>query len=107
MRQLKVYSNDRFAGVLTEEAPGKGYLFTYDEVYLQAAGNPISVTLPLRTEPYASESLFPFFVNLLPEGANRRMVCRARHIDETDYFGLLDALAGQDIIGAVSFRRIE
>ena len=30
MRQLDVYMNDRKAGVLTEQYPGKGYIL-YDE----------------------------------------------------------------------------
>ena len=29
---------------------------------------PVSLTLPLRPEPYDSRSLHPFFENLLPEG---------------------------------------
>ena len=31
---------------------------------------------------YEAESMFPFFTNLLPEGANRKVVCREKRIDE-------------------------
>ncbi len=106
MRALNVYMNDSKAGVLTEAYPGKGYSFCYDENYLSSEQPPISVTLPKRREKYESEYLFPFFTNMLPEGANRRVICRALKIDENDFFGLLTAMADKDFIGAVEVRKI-
>ena len=53
-----------------------------------------------------AEHLFPFFTNMLPEGANRSVICRSLRIDELDFFGLLSAMAGKDFIGAVNIRRI-
>lgn len=106
MRQLGVYNNDVLAGVLTENAPGKGYIFTYNPSYLASGGTPVSVTLPLQSAPYESEHLFPFFVNLLPEGANRTIICRKFRIDEDDLFGLLTVMSGKDFIGAVNIRAI-
>lgn len=67
---------------------------------------PISVSFPKRKEAYESARLFPFFSNMLPEGANRRIICRSSRIDEKDYFGLLTAMAGMDFIGAVHVKRI-
>ena len=55
----------------------------------------------LTEEPY----LFPFFTNMLPEGANRRSICRSLRIDENDFFGLLIAMADKDFIGAVQVRK--
>ncbi|MCD8290806.1 MAG: HipA N-terminal domain-containing protein [Prevotella sp.] len=107
MRRLNVYSNERKAGVLTEMHPGKGYTFCYDSDYLASDQPPISVTLPKRKEPYESEYLFPFFTNILPEGANRKAICRYLRIDEEDFFGLLTAMADQDFIGAVDVRKIK
>jgi len=107
MRQLEVYQNHRLAGILKEQNPGSGYVFAYDKDFLASGGNPISVTLPLRSEPYEASALFPFFENMLPEGANRKMICRSRRIDENDFFGILSALAGKDVIGSVSLKRIE
>ena len=104
MRQLGVYNNNVLAGVLTEQAPGRGYVFAYDPAYLASGAAPVSVTLPLQSAPYESESLFPFFVNLLPEGANRTVICRKYRIDEEDLFGLLKVMSGRDFIGAVSIR---
>ena len=106
MRQLGVYNNDILAGVLTEQAPGRDYVFAYDPAYLASGGAPVSVTLPLRSAPYESESLFPFFVNMLPEGANRTILCRMFRIDEGDLFGLLTIMAGSDFIGAVHVKLI-
>ena len=107
MRSLAVYNNDVLAGILTEETPGRGYVFQYEDSYLASGGNPVSYTLPLQKEPYESENLFPFFSNMIPEGANRRMICRSNRIDEEDLFGVLTVMAGKDTIGSVNVRRID
>ena len=104
MRQLLVFVNDQHAGSITELQPGKGYEFCYEPEYLQSDGSAISLTLPKRKEPYQSEHLFPFFTNMLPEGANRKAMCRHMHLDEEDYFGMLMATVGTDMIGSVNFR---
>ena len=67
--------------------PGRGYTFAYNAAYLASQLPAISVTLPKREEPYESEYLFPFFSNMLPEGINRRVICRSMRIDEDDFFG--------------------
>ena len=105
MRELYVYTNDNKAGVLSEERPGYGYTFIYDTAYLASDQPPVSVTLPKRQEAYQSEHLFPFFTNMLPEGANRKVICRTLKIDEQDFFGLLSAMANQDFIGAVQIKK--
>ncbi len=107
MRRLGVYYNETKAGVLTEEHPGIGYSFQYGEDYLNSSLPPISATLPKQSATYNSRYLFPFFSNMLPEGANRRVICRSLKIDETDFFGLLEAMADKDFIGAVNVRRID
>lgn len=106
MRQLAVYYNDTKAGILTEQYPGTGYTFQYTEDYFNSKMPPLSATLPKKHIAYNSEYLFPFFSNMLPEGANRRVICRSRRIDENDFFGLLEAMADKDFIGAVNVRRI-
>ncbi|WP_279179962.1 HipA N-terminal domain-containing protein [Bacteroides acidifaciens] len=106
MKQLNVYMNDCKAGVLTEKHPGKDYTFCYDNEYLSSEYPAISVTLPKQKEVYESEHLFPLFTNMLPEGANRKVICRFLRIDEKDFFGILTAMADKDFIGAVQIRRI-
>ena len=106
MRQLEVYFNNTKAGILTEQHPGTWYSFQYHEDYLDSPMPSISATLPKRTYVFYSEHLFPFFSNMIPEGANRRVICRSLKIDEQDFFGLLEAMADKDFIGAVNVRRI-
>lgn len=104
MRKVDVYFNDTKAGVLTEHDSGRGYTFKYRPEYVQSGMPSVSVTLPKREEAYESDLLFPFFSNMIPEGANRRVICRMLRIDERDYFGILSAMADQDFIGAVNIR---
>ena len=106
MRQLDVYMNKRKAGVLTEQRPGEGYSFRYDEAYLASGSPSISVTLSKKQESYESSTLLPFFMNMLPEGANRKVICRTSRIDENDFFGLLSAMAGKDFIGGVHIETV-
>ena len=107
MRQLEVYVNDVKAGLLTELNPGKGYTFVYTEAYATSDMPPVSLTLPKRKEAYEAEYLFPFFTNLLPEGANRKVICREQRIDDKDFFGMLMATVGTDMIGSINFREVE
>lgn len=104
MRSLDIYFHGIKAGRLTENIPGKSYSFKYYESYLQQSFGAISVTLPLSANTYESDRLFPFFSNMLPEGANRRIICREHKIDERDSFGLLRCFSGKDIIGAVTVK---
>lgn len=104
MRQIDVYLNDHKAGILTEKYPGRGYLFQYITDYLESNMPQVSVTLPKRSESYSSEVLFPFFANMIPEGTNRKVICRSLKIDGEDIFGILCAMADQDFIGAVNIR---
>lgn len=84
--------------------PGTGYSFKYDPDYLASDTPPISVTMPRRDDGYESPSLFPFFANMIPEGANRKVICRTFRIDEHDLFGILSAMAGKDFIGGVHIK---
>ena len=75
-----VYLRDKKAGLL--EKTESGYRFTYDQEYLSFKGaQPVSLTLPLREEPYESESLFPFFRGLIPEGWLLDITSRTLKID--------------------------
>ena len=63
--------------------------------------------MPVRTEPYRSAHLFPYFFNMLSEGANRQTQSMLLHIDENDDFGILLATAQEDTIGAVTVKPID
>ena len=82
---------------------GAGFRFSYLPKYLADSGSPsVSLTLPRRTEPYVSSTLFAFFSGLLAEGDLREMQCRKFRIDPNDEFGLLLGTCGEDVIGAVT-----
>lgn len=107
MRQAEVYVNNVRAGILTESDDGK-FTFRYDDGYFNAKNSSaVSVSLPLAEQEYHSDYLFPFFYNMLSEGANKKRYCRLLKIDEDDDFGLLLATARHDTIGNVTVKRIE
>ena len=86
--------------------PDKTYEFAYNKSYLASRNNPaISLSFPKRAEPYRSAVLFPFFNNLLPEGANRRTLCRMHRVDEKDYFGMMEMICDMDCIGNVTLKK--
>jgi serine/threonine-protein kinase HipA len=104
MRKAAVYRDGEFAGTLTEESR-KSYVFRYDERWFRDATKPgVSLTLPKTQQEYRSPTLFPFFSNMLSEGANRKLQCTHLKIDEEDSFGLLMATAQVDTAGAVTVR---
>lgn len=106
MRQCEVYVHGIQAGTLTE-SDQREYTFTYNALYLQDKKNPpVSLTLPLRSEPYHSPYLFSFFFNMLSEGENRQIQSQLLHIDAEDDFGILLATAQTDTIGAVTVKPI-
>ena len=102
MRTASVYMNKILAGTLTEDNDGS-FIFRYSNDYFS---NPeyssISLTLPKSKQEYRSETLFPFFFNMLSEGTNKQIQCRRFKIDENDNFGLLTATAHSDVIGAIT-----
>lgn len=106
MRRALVLSNKIVAGVLTETDDMR-YIFKYDDAYLlDSELRPISLSFPKRKEEYVSDELFPFFFNMLSEGANKAIQCRTLKIDEEDSFGLLLATAKHDTIGAITIQEL-
>ena len=104
MRSIKVYCQGVFAGVL-EELPGGRCRFCYDSAYMSNATlPPVSVSLPKTQREYYGEALLPYFQSILPEGRNRKVFCSLNRLDEDDWFGMLCALAGRDIPGAVDLQ---
>ncbi|MBO8460323.1 MAG: HipA N-terminal domain-containing protein [Bacteroidetes bacterium] len=106
MRQAKVLNNKIVAGILTETDDGR-YIFKYDDTYLVQSTLPaISLAFPKRKEAYVSNELFPFFFNMLSEGANKTIQCSTLKIDEKDAFGLLLATTQHDTIGAITIQKL-
>jgi HipA-like protein len=106
MRAVEVYRNKILAGILVEENRHQ-FVFKYDDNYFNNDKNPaISLTLPKTKKEYSSPFLFPFFFNMLSEGANRKLQSRHLHIDEDDNFGILMETAQTDTVGAVTVKPI-
>ncbi|MFA6636998.1 MAG: HipA N-terminal domain-containing protein [Candidatus Omnitrophota bacterium] len=99
-RKAEVYYSGQPAGILEET--GQGYRFQYLSEYLNA-GQPVSLSLPLREEAFKSAFLFPFFAGMNPEGWYRDIVCATSKIDPADEFGILLA-TGENTIGAVTVK---
>jgi serine/threonine-protein kinase HipA len=104
MRKLWVYYQDRVTGQLEET--DEGYRFTYDSTWVDEGRNPVSLTLPLRREPWESRTLFAFFDGLIPEGWLLELGVRNWKLDPRDRFGLLAAFC-RDTIGAVGVGPVE
>lgn len=99
-RSGRVLLDGKPVGVVEELDEGKTQ-FSYDPQWLERPDAvPVSLTMPLRAEPYISVGLHPFFDNLLPEGWLLDVTSRTLKIAKSDPFGLLIATCG-DCVGAV------
>lgn len=98
-RKAKVYYKNDLAGILKESA--SGYSFEYDRGFIKK-NIAISITLPVREEPFKSENLFSFFRGLLPEGWYLNIVSTTQQVDSKDFFGVLLSTASVDTAGAVT-----
>ena len=79
----------------------KRFCFQYDEGWLAASPIPLSLSLPLRREPYADDESHPFFANLLPEEKMRAVIARNLGVSLNYDYGLLERLGG-DCAGAIT-----
>ena len=101
MRTADVYLFGRLTGMLSEDDNG-AFRFQYDAQYLQdPLAVAISSTMPLRHEAYMSDTLFPFFDGLIPEGWLLDIAKRNWKLDSRDRMGLLLACCSSTI-GAAS-----
>ena len=101
MAALDVYMNGYRVGLFSKSPAGAHY-FQYDAAWLALAGSrPISLSMPLRHQPYEGDEVYNFFDNLLPDNPQIRQRILARHhADSTQPFDLL-AKIGQDSVGAL------
>ena len=98
-KKADVYLWDKKAGLL--EKTDRGYRFVYYKDYLFSKDpQPVSLTLPLTEKPYESESLFPFFLGLIPEGWLLDITSRTLKIDPENAFDILLGTC-RNCIGAV------
>lgn len=89
------------AGHLIRDGGG-ATAFVYDPAYLSLADAfPISLSLPLREEPFGDLPARTFFGNLLQENDQLGQVVDRERLDRNDVVGLLFHL-GSDCAGAIS-----
>ncbi len=75
-RRLDVYFRDRLVGHLWLDE-NRHFVFAYDREWRKRKGAiPLSLSLPLREEPYVDYPARSFFANLLPEAEIRKMIAR-------------------------------
>ena len=99
-----VFKNEQ-AGTIWQDEDGYG--FAYNNKYLESSlPEPVSLTLPLRHEPYLSKTMLPFFDGLIPEGWVLEIATENWKLDERDRMELL-LVACKDCIGAVSIIQSE
>jgi HipA-like protein len=107
MRTARILFKGEEAGMLIQHDDGT-FTYRYNDNWLTENNKPpISLTFPKSQQEFHSKSLFPFFYNMLPEGSNKQVVCKAMRIDEQDYFGLLMTTAKYDPIGAIRVIKIQ
>jgi len=96
-RELAVHLRAQRAGTLTQTDAGR-LEFRYTEAY---AGPALSLSLPLRAEPYDHRAAEPFFGGLLPEEGVRERIARYLGVTARNDFALLAEIGGE-CAGAVS-----
>ena len=93
-----VYHRCIKAGILKKTV--EGFRFQYLQEYLfRTDAVAVSLTLPLRAEPYESKKMFPYFTGLIPEGWLLDLTSRTLKIDPENVFDLLLRCC-RDCIGA-------
>jgi len=104
MKQGNVYFKNVLAGIIREDE--NGFMFAYNAAYLRREdARPVSLTLPLREQPFVSQVMFPFFDGLIPEGWLLDVAVESWKINPRDRMQLLLACC-RDCIGAVSIEQL-
>src|ERR1700756_307819 len=100
---LNVFLNSRLVGRLRRETSG-AIIFQYDRSWLEwQPALPVSLSLPLRKQPYVGAPVLAVFENLLPDNDNlRRQIAARARAGGTDAYSLLGAI-GHDCVGALQF----
>ena len=101
MASLPVYFEQRLIGTIHVDRSGPSFTYASGWVGLSGAF-PISLTMPLKSEPFAADTFLPWAANLLPESEQLRTLGQLLGMARSDVIGLLSAIGG-DTAGAFSF----
>jgi serine/threonine-protein kinase HipA len=100
-RALTLWWGRAAVGTLSVDAHGE-MGFAYLTAWLARSDvRAISVSLPLRGEPFSRRECLPFFEGILPEESQRVNVAAALGISERNEFRLLEMLGGE-VAGALA-----
>jgi serine/threonine-protein kinase HipA len=97
---LEVFLHGRRTGALRQKDNGN-LQFRYDREYIEAGGQPLSLSLPLREEAFPHRDCLAFFGNLLPEEDVRAQLALTTGISASNDYRLLERFGG-DVAGAVT-----
>lgn len=99
---VAIWFDDLAVGQVDVAADGSLSL-RYADRWLQTTGAfPLSVTMPLRADPYPSDIISPWLANLLPEEEQLQVLTRSLGLDQADVLAVLAEIGG-DTAGALSF----
>jgi serine/threonine-protein kinase HipA len=100
---LRVFLLESEVGVLLKDASG-AISFKYDRAWLAKENAvPVSLSLPLREDPFRGAPVQSVFENLLPDSEHlRRAVAEKVGAQGTDAYSLLFQI-GRDCVGALQF----
>ena len=102
MKQAGIYVNEVFCGILTEDE--EGFHFAYNKTFLaNKDAVAVSPTMPLTSQQYDKEMMFPVFDGLIPEGWLLDIASSSWKIDPRDRMSLLMACC-KDCIGNISVK---
>jgi serine/threonine-protein kinase HipA len=99
---VPIWFDDLAVGQVNVAADGSLSLRYADRWLQTAAAFPLSVTMPLRAEPYPSDVITPWLANLLPEEDQLKVLTRSLGLDQADVLAVLAEIGG-DTAGALSF----
>lgn len=102
LKRAAIYQQKQLAGHLEKPADRKGWRFVYEPEY---AGEPVSLTLPVCSEPYEFDEFPAVLEGLLPEGVQLEALLRTHKIDRNDCFSQLITV-GQDLVGSLTARDV-
>lgn len=100
-KKLAVYLNKIFTGIFEQSLHGGALSFTYDADYLKLENAAqLSISLPLRPEPFNNNVVKAFFSGLLPDGEQLTLLAEKLKLSEKSPFALLFEV-GRDCAGAI------
>jgi len=101
INELDIYLHQQLVGRLTQSS-NQQLSFQYDEQYMNSIeAIPLSLSLPLQSQPFSDTPSKSFFSNLLPEGDVRKKIADILKVSVQNDFAFFEALGGE-CAGAVS-----